>query len=58
MVIDIEEAIHLQDEAETIYDQLAAKEMIALINTLPFGYRMVFNLHEFEGYTHIEIAQQ
>lgn len=57
MVTEIEEVLHLPDESETVYDQLAAKEMIALLNTLPLGYKMVFNLHELEGYTHKEISQ-
>jgi len=58
MVTDIEDVLHLPDESETVYDQLAAKEMISLLNTLPLGYKMVFNLHELEGYTHKEVAQQ
>lgn len=58
MVTDIEEVLHLPYDTETVYDQLAAKEMIALLNTLPLGYKMVFNLHELEGYTHKEVAQQ
>jgi len=35
---------------------LTADELMALINNLPQGYRMVFNLYVFEGMTHQEIA--
>lgn len=36
---------------------LDAKELLLLVQTLPAGYRMVFNLHVFEGYKHREIAE-
>ena len=35
---------------------LEAKELTALIQRLPDGYRMVFNLYAIEGYTHEEIS--
>ena len=31
--------------------------LVRLINELPDGYRMVFNLHEVEGYSHAEIGE-
>jgi RNA polymerase sigma factor (sigma-70 family) len=34
-----------------------AKELLSLIQTLPAGYRIVFNLYVFEGYKHREIAE-
>lgn len=50
---------HLQLEADVdIYGQLSAKELIALIQKLPDGYRTVFNLYTIEGYSHKEIAEQ
>jgi len=39
------------------YAQLGAEELLKLINQLPNGYRMVFNLSVIEGYSHEEIAQ-
>jgi len=35
---------------------LSEKELIRLISSLPDGYRVVFNLHAIEGYSHDEIA--
>jgi RNA polymerase sigma-70 factor (ECF subfamily) len=32
------------------------KELLSLIQSLPEGYRLVFNLSVIEGYTHKEIA--
>jgi RNA polymerase sigma-70 factor (ECF subfamily) len=39
-----------------VVDQLSAEELIHIIQSLPDGYRMVFNLYEMEGFTHREIA--
>lgn len=39
------------------YDRLNTEEIIELINTLPDGYREVFNLSAIEGYPHKEIAE-
>jgi RNA polymerase sigma factor (sigma-70 family) len=43
---------------ETGITQLEAKELSALIQELPVGYRTVFNLYAVEGYNHAEIAEQ
>jgi RNA polymerase sigma-70 factor (ECF subfamily) len=37
--------------------KLDAKELADLIQKLPDGYRIVFNLHAVEGYTHEEIGK-
>ena len=44
-------------ENESIESNLSAKELLALVQTLPTVYRMVFNLYVFEGYRHREIAE-
>jgi RNA polymerase sigma-70 factor (ECF subfamily) len=36
---------------------LAAQDILGLLNTLPTGYRTVFNLYVIEGYKHREIAE-
>lgn len=46
----------LSSEASPI-EQLSANEIMKLINTLPTGFRTVFNLYAIEGYSHSEIAQ-
>ena len=55
---DIEEAYDLKEPAESVYDKLAAQELTALIQTLPIGYRIVFNMFVIEDLTHKEIAKQ
>ena len=36
---------------------LSTQELLTLINELPEGYRMVFNLYVIEGYSHKEIGE-
>ena len=44
------------DEYELILSHFSDEHIIGLINNLPDGYRMVFNLYEVEGYSHAEIG--
>ncbi|HTB99804.1 MAG TPA: sigma-70 family RNA polymerase sigma factor [Ferruginibacter sp.] len=39
------------------YSDLTAKELMDLINMLPSGYKLIFNLYVIEGYQHDEIAE-
>lgn len=55
-VEELDSAYHLASKNESIYDQLGVKELTLLIQQLPDGYRMVFNLYVVEGYPHKEIA--
>jgi RNA polymerase sigma factor (sigma-70 family) len=38
------------------YAHLTEKDLLVLINSLPDGYRVIFNLYVIEGYQHEEIA--
>lgn len=38
-------------------EQLGESELLAMVASLPDGYRMVFNLYAIEGYDHAEIAE-
>lgn len=38
------------------YGHLTEKDLLVLINNLPDGYRLIFNLYVMEGYQHDEIA--
>ena len=40
----------------TVYEKMGAEELTRLVQRLPAGYRVVFNLYAIEGYTHAEIA--
>lgn len=39
------------------FNHLTEKDLLALINNLPDGYRLIFNLYIIEGYRHEEIAE-
>lgn len=45
------------DTSESALGKITAKELTQLIQQLPFGYRVVFNMREIEGYSHQEIAK-
>ena len=55
--IDFEHAPELSNNEETALEKLSAKELLGLIQTLPEGFRMVFNLYVIEGYNHKEIGE-
>ena len=44
-------------EQNNIVEKMSCDELLVLINQLPPGYRMVFNLNVIEGYTHKEIGK-
>lgn len=50
------EEISIEDKDWNILDNLAEKDLIAMIQQLSPGYRTVFNMHVVEGYSHKEIA--
>jgi RNA polymerase sigma factor (sigma-70 family) len=56
-VSDVDEAVGLEAEDHTI-SNLGLEELMKAIQSLPTGYRTVFNLFAVEGYTHREIAEQ
>ncbi|UAY52263.1 RNA polymerase sigma factor [Ferruginibacter albus] len=52
----------VKDKDESIlepsaYSHITQKELMDLINNLPDGYRIIFNLYVIEGYQHDEIAE-
>ncbi|GAA5043799.1 DNA-directed RNA polymerase sigma-70 factor [Marivirga lumbricoides] len=55
---DITEAWAIENNAyEAIFSQMQTQSIIDLINKLPEGYKLIFNLFEIEGYRHSEIAE-
>ena len=44
-------------QRELVLDSIGVKEIMAMINKLPEGYQMVFNLFAVEGYSHKEIGE-
>jgi len=56
-LVDIEESGYEQPVNAAAADNLDAKDLMLIIQQLPAGYRMVFNLYALEGYSHREIAE-
>ena len=51
-------ALEMPDLKDEIVSGISAKELLKLIQELPPRYKMVFNLHVFEGMNHKEIAEE
>lgn len=54
---DIEWEQISQEETEPEVDSLSSEEIIQHVQSLPDGYRTVFNLYVFEEKSHVEIAE-
>lgn len=50
-------AMNMPAAAPAAVDNLQAEDVIKLLEKLPDGYRVVFNLHVVEGYSHDEIGE-
>ncbi|MDN5203010.1 RNA polymerase sigma factor [Fulvivirgaceae bacterium BMA10] len=55
--LDHEEVNEPNEDYQKIMDEMGANQLVKLINQLPDGYRMVFNLYVLDGYKHREIAE-
>ena len=53
----LEEESYKEESANGTESQFNVEEIQFLIDTLPDGYKMVFNLYAIEGYKHQEIAE-
>ena len=53
----IEDSEYLEESFNNIESQFSVEDIQFLIDCLPDGYKMVFNLYAIEGYKHQEIAQ-
>ena len=51
------EQVSTYDDNEVFGTEYTQEELLYVINQLPDGYRMVFNLFAIEGYMHKEIAE-
>ena len=49
--------VHTEFVKPDAIDQLAAEDLLKMINELSPAYRLIFNLYAIEGYSHKEIAE-
>jgi RNA polymerase sigma factor (sigma-70 family) len=52
-----ENVLNYEDSSQLSDSSVTYKELICMIKELPPAYRLVFNLHIIEGYSHAEIAK-
>lgn len=55
--LNVDDVSYKLESPEEILDQIFAEDLIKLIQQMPNGYRIVFNLFAIEGYSHQEISQ-
>jgi RNA polymerase sigma-70 factor (ECF subfamily) len=54
---DLEQADR-EPDYDKLSDHLEAEDLMKMIQELPAGYRLVFNMYAIDGYSHREIAEQ
>ena len=55
--VEIEKAEFQMDGVEDALSRLRTQDLLMLVQQLPDGYRVVFNMFAIEGYGHAEIAE-
>ncbi|MBK9195739.1 MAG: sigma-70 family RNA polymerase sigma factor [Flavobacteriales bacterium] len=56
--IDLSDAEHLHSEDAHVVSSMSTDELMSLVQSLPPGYKVVFNMFAIEGFSHKEIADQ
>ena len=56
--VEIDAVSFKLEKDEFIIESITAKDLLKIIQTIPEGYRVVFNLFAIEGYSHKEIAKK
>lgn len=57
-MVDVTEMHDMKEEKEDILGRFQMEEMLAMIQELPTGCQVIFNLFAIEGYQHDEIAKE
>lgn len=52
------QAADREPDYDQMSDHLEAEDLLKMIQELPAGYRIVFNMYAIDGYSHKEIAEQ
>jgi len=50
--------VDYEPQYDRLSDHLEAEDLLRMIQELPTGYRIVFNLYAIDGFSHKEIAEQ
>ncbi|MEQ8625188.1 MAG: RNA polymerase sigma factor [Vicingaceae bacterium] len=55
--VSVDDVDYLLKEKQKIVSSMQAEDLLAVVRTLPTGYRTVFNMYAVEGYSHKEIGE-
>lgn len=55
---DLADVEYMQEGNDDVFQQMSAADLMRMVQRLPLGCRMVFNLYAIEGYNHREIAEK
>lgn len=55
--VSLDDLEFVGSQEENAFEKLSTEELLGLIQKLPEGYRIVFNLYIVEGYSHKEISE-
>lgn len=58
LVNELDNDFPIHDRQENALDKISRQEIMKIIQKLPTGYRMIFNMYVFDGFTHKEIARE
>ena len=58
VVQELDNDLPIYAPEENALDKLSREDIMKMIQKLPMGYRIIFNMYVFEGYSHKEIADQ
>ena len=56
--MDVDSVSYLLDSDDYTIESINANDLLKIIQAIPEGYRVVFNLFAIEGYSHKEIAER
>ena len=56
--VTIDDVSYKLKEDEAINSELNKEDLLQLVQSLPIGYRTVFNMYAIEGYSHREIGEE
>ncbi|HLP11999.1 MAG TPA: RNA polymerase sigma factor [Flavobacteriales bacterium] len=58
LLADIDQVGYALDSGYNVESTLNAEELLNILNNIPTGYKVVFNMFVIEGYSHKEIAEE
>jgi RNA polymerase sigma factor (sigma-70 family) len=58
LLADIDQVGYALDSGQSVEGDLNAEELMKILNSIPAGYKVVFNMFVIEGYSHKEIADE